>query len=115
MGALNAIQPFWPYGYMMMGQTLRIVPTPQKVTNLLMWYVPMYVDLTADTDTLEMAMVPGWQEFIINQAVIAARIKEESDTAPLERRQQAIMGLMQASMINRDMGQHQRVVDVSSY
>jgi hypothetical protein len=75
----------------------------------------MYVDLTADTDTLEMAMVPGWQEFIINQAVIAARIKEESDTAPLERRQQAIMGLMQASMINRDMGQHQRVVDVSSY
>jgi hypothetical protein len=115
MGALNTIQPFWPYGYMLMGQTLRIIPTPQKAMTLLMWYVPVYVDLVADTDTTELALVPGYQEFIINQAVIGARIKEESDTSALERRQQQIMVLMQAAMINRDMGQPQHVVDVSSY
>jgi hypothetical protein len=115
MGAFNTIQPFWPYGYMLMGQTLRIIPTPQKAMSLLMWYVPTYTDLVADTDTLELSVVPGWQEYIVNHAVLGARIKEESDPAPLERRQAALMQLMQASMINRDMGQHQRVVDVSSY
>lgn len=115
MGALNTIQPFWPHGYMLMGQTLRIMPTPQQAHELLMWYVPVYTDLVEDTDALELSAIPGWQEFVVNQAVIGARIKEESDVAPLERRQQIIMGLMQASMINRDMGQPQHVVDVSSF
>lgn len=113
MGATSTIQPFWPYGYMLMGQTLRIIPTPQQELPLLMWYVPTYIDMVADTDTVELAVVPGWQEYIVNHAVIGARIKEESDPAPLERRQAALMQLMQASMINRDMGQHQRVVDVT--
>lgn len=115
MGALNQPIPFWPHGYMLMGQTLKIIPTPQKAMNLLMWYVPVFQDMVADTDTTELALAPGYQEFIINQAVIGARIKEESDTSALERRQQQIMVLMQAAMINRDMGQTQHVVDVSSY
>lgn len=115
MGAWATVQPSWPFAYMLMGQVLRIIPTPQKPANLLMWYVPTYIDLVADTDQVELALVPGYQEFIINQAVIGARIKEESDTSALERRQQQIMTLMQAAMINRDMGQPQHVVDVSSY
>lgn len=115
MGAFVSPMPFYPLGYMLMAQTLRVIPTPQKAMNLLMWYVPAYTDLVNDTDSLELAVVPGWQEFVINQAVIGARIKEESDTAPLERRQQQIIQLMQASVINRDMGQPSHVVDVSSY
>jgi hypothetical protein len=113
MGAFQGPIPFWPYGYMMLGTTLRIIPTPQKAYNLLMWYAPQWQDLVNDADLLEIADAPGWQEFVVNQAVIAARIKEESDTTPLERRQQQIMSLIQMSMINRDMGQHSRVVDVT--
>lgn len=107
--ALNALQP---YGYLDMGNIIRILPTPQQVYQITLWYAPQWTDLVSDTDVLEICIAPGWQEFIINQAVIAARLKEESDTTALERRQQQIMALMQSSMVNRDMANHSRVVDV---
>jgi len=101
--------------YMMMGQTLRVFPVPKtNPGNLLMWYVPQYVDLVADTDVSELSNDPGWDEFIVNQAVIAARIKEESDITPLQARQTQIMQMIQQSMINRDMGKHSHIVDVEA-
>lgn len=98
---------------MMMGQTLRIFPTPPaNPGSILIWYVPRYIELVLDTDSTELANDSAWEEYIVNQAVIAARIKEESDTGPLQDRQAAIMAMIQNSAINRDMGQHSHVVDV---
>lgn len=112
-GALQGPYPLVPRAYMLMGQTLRILPLPPaNPGNILIWYVPKYVDLVLDTDSTELANDTGWEEFIVNQAVIGARIKEESDTGPLQDRQQQIMALIQSSIINRDMGQTAHVVDV---
>ncbi|RYF32346.1 MAG: hypothetical protein EOO38_31080 [Cytophagaceae bacterium] len=112
-GVYSGPQPMLAQAYMMMGQTLRIFPVPPtNPGNLLLWYVPQYQNLVNDTDVSEISNDPGWDEFVINQAVIAARIKEESDTSQLESRQQQIMQMMQASMINRDMGKKAHVVDV---
>jgi hypothetical protein len=103
-----------PRGYMMMGQTLRIVPTPsQSAGSVTLWWAPQYQPLVADTDTTPLSMFVGSLEFIINQAVIGARLKEESDTTALERRQAQILQMIQQTLINRDMGQHSRVVDAS--
>jgi len=107
--------PHQAHSYMMMGQTLRVFPVPPtNPGNLLMWYVPQYTNLVLDTDVSEVSNDPGWDEFIVNQAVIAARIKEESDTTQLEARQQQIMQMIQTAMMNRDMGKHSHVVDVES-
>ncbi len=112
-GIYQGPQPLLMQAYMMLGQTLRVFPVPpSNPGNLLMWYVPQYKDLVNDTDVSEVSNDPGWDEFVINQAVIAARIKEESDTSQLEARQQQIMQMMQTAMINRDMGKKAHVVDV---
>lgn len=100
------------FGYMIMGQTLRIQPAPSNVLfTLEMWYTPHYTALVADSDVMNVSVAPGWDEFVVNQAVIAARLKEESDTAPLERRQAEIRSMIEQDMINRDMGQTPHVVD----
>lgn len=106
---------FQPHGYMMLGQTLRIMPVPPPTNQgkILLWYAPIYQDMALDTDTTEACIFPGCEEFIVNRAVISARIKEEGDSAPLERKQAETMQLIQQAMINRDMGKHSRVVDAS--
>lgn len=115
-GAYQGPVPFTARAYLLMGQTLRILPMPQaNPGQLLLWYVPKYQDLVNDTDVCEISNDPGWEEFIVNQAAIACRLKEESDTSQLEKRQQEIMQIIQASVINRDMGRHQRVVDVDRW
>jgi hypothetical protein len=101
------------YGYMIMGNKLRLLPVPsQAQVGIALWYSPVYTPMALDTDTTEISVAPGWEEFVINQAVIAARIKEESDTQQLERRQAQITAMIEQSMVNRDMGRHQHVVDV---
>jgi hypothetical protein len=105
-----------PRGYMQMGQVLRLLPTPGlNSPPVLLWYAPSFTPLVADTDTLSTAVIAGAEEFIINQAVIAARIKEESDTTALERRQGQILQMMQTTISNRDWGKPQHVVDVNPW
>lgn len=103
-----------PQGYMMMGDILRILPTPSTASgNLTMWYAPSCPTLVNDTDSLPLVMEPGFEEFIINQAVIGAKIKEDTDTSALERRQAQIQQQIQQALINRDMGRRQHVVDIA--
>jgi len=101
------------YKYMVMGNKLRFIPIPsQTQIGASLWYAPSYTAMALDTDVPDICLAPGWEEFVVNQAVIAARIKEESDTQQLERRQAQIMQLIEQSLVNRDMGRHQHVVDV---
>lgn len=105
-----------PRGYMQMGDIIRMIPTPGlNAGGVLLWYAPSYTPLVEDTDRLTTAVLAGAEEFIINQAVIAARLKEESDTGPLERRNMQIMTMMQQTMSNRDWGKPQHVVDVNPW
>lgn len=106
--------PF-PCGYMVLGQVLRIDPAPAAATGtgIKMWYAPHYQPLLNDTDTESVFVVPGWDEYVVNQAVISAKMKEESDVSVLMARQGEIKALIEQDMMNRDMGQPQHVLDVS--
>jgi hypothetical protein len=116
MGAFQGPYPAIAQCYMLMGNTLRIMPVPMATTpQIVLWYAPQYTPLVVDTDLTSLSQFAAAEEFIINQAVIAARLKEESDTSQLERRQGAIMSMIQSTMTNRDMGRHQHVVDVDGY
>ena len=103
---------FGRFGYMIIDNYIRFSqPVSSPSTTISLWYVPQYQDLINDTDTFNFQYIPGHVEFIVNQAVIAARLKEESDTSALERRQAQIIQLIETDMANRDMGKHQHVVD----
>lgn len=103
-----------PFGYMIIGNNIRVTPVPSDVNfSLEMWYAPHYTEMLNDADTCQSSIAPGWDEFIINHAVIAAKIKEEADIGPILNRQEEIKRLIADQMINRDLGMPQRVVDVT--
>lgn len=103
--------------YITLGKNLRILPTPGPSTTetIVLWYAPVYTDLVDDADSPVCCVFPGCEEFIVNRAVIGARIKEESDTTSLEKRQAETVALIQQALINRDMGKKARVVDSSRH
>jgi len=50
-----------PFGYMILGQTLRISPIPISFSfNLEMWYTPHYTPLVNDTVVMDVSVAPGW-------------------------------------------------------
>lgn len=104
--------PYSSLGYLIVGNYLRIAGQPQPDAKVSLWYVPTFQPMVADTDTLTFPYVPGWAEFIVNHAVIRARIKEESDCTDLRAEQAEIKQQILEDMQNRDLGTPRRVVDV---
>jgi hypothetical protein len=101
-------------GYMILGNVLRLDPAPTAVSTVgvKMWYAPHYTPLVNDSDVENAAWVPGWDEYVVNQAVISAKMKEESDVSAIMARQAEIKQLIETDMMNRDMGQPAHVIDV---
>lgn len=107
---------YGPCGYIMIDNLLRFSQSmTAQNTTVSIFYVPDFTELVNDTDTFSFQYIPGCAEFIVNQAVIGARLKEESDTAPLERRQAQIIQMIETDIQNRDMGRHQHVVDAERH
>jgi hypothetical protein len=107
--------PFYgPFGYLILGQFLRITPIPvYNNFNLEMWYAPHYAELINDSDVVDVSVAPGWDEFIVNQAVIGAKLKEEADVADLVARNREIKDMIQQQVINRDLGMPSRLTEFS--
>lgn len=92
--------------------TISLLPVPDGVYNLKLWYVPACPTLALDTDTFD--GINGWEEFIIIDAAIKMLQKEESDTSLLEKQKIMIMGRINQMAENRDAGQSFRITDVSN-
>lgn len=102
-----------PFGYLILGNILRISPIPINVNyNIEMWYAPHYQEMLNDGDTPDVSVAPGWDEFIINHAVIGAKLKEESSVADMVQRQAEIKKMIEEQIVNRDLGMPQRVTDL---
>lgn len=108
-----------PLGFQIRGQQLLVSPTPAVTSvnyfSLEMWYAPHFTALVDDTDKLNPSIIPGIEEFIINQVVINARIKEESDTTQLQAEQDRIKLMVEGDMMNRDLSAPKHVVDAARY
>lgn len=103
--------------YRMVGNKLYLEPIPAGgVSGWLceIWYVPQFVQLVADADTLDYSIAFGWDEYIVNDAAINIRLKEESDVSGLMARQQEFERRLEAVTQARDIGEPSRVVDVES-
>lgn len=102
-----------PFGYMISGQKFLITPNVGTDSNasIELWYTPLYTTLNNDADVVTPS-VPGADEFVVNQVVINARIKEESDVGPLLVVQNELKLRMQEALISRDLGAARTIVDV---
>lgn len=100
--------------YRLKGGWIWFKPLPASGTRVELWYLPRLADLTCDgvagTDTVD--GVSGWEEYIIVDAAIKARMKEETDVSGLLAAKAALIARIEASAENRDAGSPAKVVDV---
>jgi hypothetical protein len=102
-----------PFRYHLMRNAIRIDPAPTVADGsmLVMWYVPQYIPLVADTDSLPYYQLSGQEQWIINSAVIYAKTKEEVNSADLQMINQQIMGQIEKSLLRRDANSGNRILD----
>lgn len=101
-------------GYTLMGNIIRISPVPNNPPSNIgieVQYAPTYTAMVNTLDSPDMAVAPGWDEFVVNQVVINARLKEESDVTQLQQQQAIIKQQIESDMMSRDLGRAEHVVD----
>lgn len=86
--------------------------TPQAGLNVRVWYIPRMTQLVADSDTCD--GISGWTEYIIAEAAIKCKDKQESDTSVLQAELASVIRRIESAAENRDAGNPQTVVDVTS-
>lgn len=89
--------------YRLMGNTLFFIPTPSAGQFLRIWYVPKLTELLQDTDIL--TGISGWGEYVIVDAAIRAKQKQEDDVSVLGAQKMMLIKRIEESAMNRDAGQ----------
>lgn len=99
--------------YRIMGNQLEFIPVPQAGQMLQVWYVPRMTQLLQDNDMMD--GISGWTEYVVIDAAIKARNKEESDVMVLSARKQAMLMRIEEAASNRDAGMPQQISDTARY
>jgi len=99
--------------YRVNGNRIWITPVPSGGQNIRLFYVPRFAGLVNDTDSLD--GVNGWEEYVIIDAAIKAKDKEESDVSVLMARKAEIVRRMESEAENRDAGSPSTVGDSRRY
>ena len=96
--------------YRIVGGNLVFAPVPDSTTPVKLWYIPVATKLVNDSDTL--ADLNQFAEYVIIDAAIKMKVKEESDISELAALKQAMGQRIVAMAQNRDSGQGDSVSDV---
>ncbi len=98
--------------YRLNGDNIWFTPIPQGGQTIRLWYVPRLTTLSADGDTVD--GISGWNEYIIVDAAIKAKNKEESDVTVLMARKMGLIQRIEAAAENRDAANPMTVADNQS-
>lgn len=105
----------WNYDYKVRYELLvgniRFIPAPTGTYTVTLKYVPTFVDLAADGDTVE--LYNGWEEWVTLDAASRMAGKEESDgTRASLRQERDECGQRILALAKRNSGEPRRVQDV---
>lgn len=89
-------------GYQVAGQQIMLL-TPGD-TTVTIRYVPQCPYLVADVDAIDLAIVPGWEAFIVCDVAAALCAKADRNTALLEARRDRVKQRIQEMALRRDAG-----------
>lgn len=98
--------------YRIIGAKLRIVPESNAAGTYRYWQIPRLTRLTADSDNLPAIM--DYEEYVVIDAAIKAKEKEESDVSALMAEKEAMRQRVLAMSSNRDAAGSTRVADVGA-
>ena len=96
-------------GYYLKGTTLVLVPDPSAGTYL-HDYVTAWTTLSADGDSFD--GFSGWEQWIVYDVVVKARMKEKSDATQIVRDREAIKAEIMAMAADRELMNTYTVQDV---
>ena len=97
--------------YSLNANSLWLAPVPQAGQVIRMFYVPRLTTLANDTDTID--GISGWTEYVICDAAIKCKQKEESDVSVLAVEKAALMKRIEAASSNRDSAAPSTISDVN--
>jgi hypothetical protein len=97
--------------YMLTGSNLWIAPLMTSGQQVQMFYVPRFTQLVALTDTLD--GISGWTEYVIVDAAIKYKEKEESDVSILGAQKAGLLKRIEDSASTRDAANSSRIIDVN--
>lgn len=89
-------------GYQITGQQLLLLTNGDATATLR--YVPQCPYLVADSDALDLAIVPGWEAYIVCDVAAALCAKADRNTALLEARRDRVRQRIQELSLRRDAG-----------
>lgn len=98
--------------YRLNGNSAWFTPTPASGQTIRMWYIPRLEPLAALDDVCD--GVSGWTEYIICDAAIKMKQKQEDDVSVVFAQKQALIQRIEAAAENRDAGNPQVVSDSQS-
>lgn len=93
--------------YHLVDNRLFFIPTPAGNQFLNIWYIPKMTQLLKDSDILD--GVSGWTEYVIVDAAIKAKIKEETPIEELMAVKVGLLDRIEKSATNRDAGQPAKI------
>ncbi len=96
--------------YRMVGSNLRFSPAPDGITPIRVWYIPLAPVLAADEDILQ--DLNAYSEYVVVDAAIKCRIKEELEIQTLEAVKMQLKQRIEQMAQNRDAGNPESVSDI---
>lgn len=99
--------------YRLIGTGIEFIPLPSSGQPVRLWYIPRMDMLLSDTDCTTSG-VSGWVEYVIVDAAIKAMQKEESDCSLLMSQKEMLKKRIEATAMNRDVGQPDTISDTRS-
>jgi hypothetical protein len=97
--------------YLIMKDAIQIYPKESASGIYQIWYIPQYVPMVNDPDTFE--SIQGFDEYIVIDAAIKCKEKEESDTRGLKDEKEAIRIRVARMSQERDYGEPRPIEDVT--
>ena len=94
----------------MVGDKLRFSPKPDGVISCRMWYIPLAEKLVADSDALN--DLNAYSEYVVIDAAIKMRVKEELDTVSLDKMKAEMRKRIEEMAQNRDAEQPESISDI---
>lgn len=100
-------------GYTFYNNNLRLLPTPQDVKNITVYYIPAAPVYVSDATTID--GVNGWETYIVYDVASTILMKEEKDpSGMLAKKAQALINIKQ-QISNRDYENPVTVADTKYY
>lgn len=96
--------------YRLVGDVLKFSPIPDGIKPIRVWYIPLAPVLSADGDTLQ--DLNAYHEYVVVDAAIKCRIKEELEVQTLEAIKAGLKQRIEQMAQNRDAGNPESVSDI---